>query len=154
MLLGAAENLMALCATNKDDVEDVESTVEDSLDVGHLPSVAENTLVDSRLPLTQLMGQKCNGPEESGLDCFQVTGELGFSQNMAQLTALKPTHMLKGLERRVEDSSLSEESSPENLNQMEDCPPQTSIVPSINLMVDLNDAGCRRRRRRQLSNLI
>lgn len=29
-----------------------------------------------------------------------------------------------------------------------------SQLPSINLLVDLNDAGCRRRRRRQLSNLV
>ncbi|KAI8537598.1 hypothetical protein RHMOL_Rhmol09G0036400 [Rhododendron molle] len=29
-----------------------------------------------------------------------------------------------------------------------------SQLPTINLMVDLNDAGCRRRRRRQLSSLM
>ncbi|KAG5522231.1 hypothetical protein RHGRI_034421 [Rhododendron griersonianum] len=31
---------------------------------------------------------------------------------------------------------------------------RVSQIPSINLMVDLNDADCRRRRRRQLSNLL
>lgn len=53
---------------------------------------------------------------------------------------------------KVEESSLSEASSLEDDNQLVTCSPQ--IVPSINLMVDLNDAGCWKRRRRQLSNLI
>lgn len=56
--LGAAENLMLHSASDKDDVDDVESVVENLVELG-------------RLHLDQMMGQKCNGLEELGSDRFQ-----------------------------------------------------------------------------------
>ncbi|KAG5564581.1 hypothetical protein RHGRI_000685 [Rhododendron griersonianum] len=145
MLLRAAENLMLPCARNKDDVEGVESVVEDSLDVGQLPLVVEDSLEVGRLPLPKPL---------VGLDQNQMGCEVDLSQNMVQLVAKEPSRALKAPKPRLEESSLSEASSLEKSIQMVACSPQSSTVPSINLMVDLNDAGCRRRRRRQLSNLI
>ncbi|KAG5556510.1 hypothetical protein RHGRI_006942 [Rhododendron griersonianum] len=69
--LGAAENIMLHSASDKDDVDDVESVVEDLVELGGLH-------------LDQMMGQKCNGLEELGSDRFQEGCELGLPQSQAQ----------------------------------------------------------------------
>lgn len=66
----------------------------------------------------------------------------------------EPTSIVPVLKSRAEISELSEDQVLNSPNQREGVAPLNSQPPGISLMVDLNDAGCRRRRRRQLSNLI
>ncbi|KAG5537241.1 hypothetical protein RHGRI_024627 [Rhododendron griersonianum] len=71
--------------------------------------------------------------------------EVGCIQGRPSKEGIRPTTSL------AVRSSLSESPTESSTNQLE---VHSSQIPSINLMVDLNNTECRKRRRRQLSNLI
>lgn len=121
-----------------------EGLVEDSVDqlnglnsdVG-LAAHSESPIKAHKSPL--VLSKAIDGP------VVNMDKEVGCIQGRPSKERIRPTTSL------AVRSSLSESPTESSSNQPE---VHSSQILSINLMVDLNNTECRKRRRRQLSNLI
>lgn len=167
----AREHLMLEVADTQDSCGDFESQVEDSVeetkvDVGlaaHNNSLTkENCLAQEGTEVRSIVeGVHGPGNGENSLGCINdkpnsinhifVSGRdmegqkefhINLGENQSESLALRG-----GRETAMGNGGDEIDEDPTEVVRL-------SQIPSINLMVDLNEAGCRRRRRLQLSHLL
>lgn len=166
-LMPEKECSLASCGDFESRVEDsVESRLEGEVDLGLM---AQNTLITKEICLAQ-EGSIVNSSNEGVIGLGHGEKELGLL-NIGPNSFNTSSQLGEGQEgqKDLETNLRAIQSGAQVLRDgcaeavaylgRQNFGDQTELVrlsqiPSINLMVDLNKAGCRRRRRRHLTNLV